>query len=439
MKPNPTVAIVGRMNVGKSTLFNRLSSSIKSITLDYAGVTRDLVRDTVSWAGRAFTLIDTGGLQFKRHTDPLQHKIQEKALTAVQEADLVILVGDGTVGVLAEDREIMKQLHALQKKIIIGVNKSDDQRSREHGFEFSSLGSEDVVLFSAEHGRGIEDLLESIIKQLPERGGGQATESHRYNVMLLGRPNVGKSSLMNQLVRYERSIIFDQPGTTREAISERIAFNKEHIMLTDTPGLRRKSSVSGDLEEEMVHSTLQALTNTDIVLLLIDGSQGGLVDQELKLGFYAFTERYKALIIVVNKYDLMTDEHKAALEEALETYKHLTDKVPVLRLSCLTGWHVGKLLPLIDEVWQRHSMRIPNEALQGLLVGALERRPLMRNEQRLIVYNVQQVATAPITLTLKVNESSWFGASQLAFFENIMRAKYNLIGAPIKFLVRKKS
>lgn len=437
MKRMPIVALVGRMNVGKSTLFNRLSSDIKSITLDYAGVTRDVIRDTVTWADRSFELVDTGGLQFKRLKDPLQQKVQEKALAAVAEADVIVFVVDGTVGVLAEDRDIMRELNALRKPVIVAVNKSDVRGTEEAHFEFKSLGGVELITLSAEHGRGIGEFLEMVLKHLPERGSRDVKEA-RYRVMLLGRPNVGKSSLMNQLVHYERSITFDQPGTTREAISAPVIFNKEHIILTDTPGLRRKSSVSGELEGEMVHSALQALTETDIVLLVIDGSQGGLVDQELKLGFYAFTERYKALIIVVNKYDLMTEEHKLALEDSFSQYKHLIDKVPVLKTSCLTGWHVGKLLPIINEVWERHSMQLPQQELQHLFISELERKPLMRNEQRLTVHKVKQVATAPITIGLAVNEPVWFSTAQLGFFENLLRKKYRLIGAPVKFVVRKK-
>lgn len=430
------VAIVGRMNVGKSTLFNRLSTSVKSITLDYAGVTRDLVKDVVSWADRSFELIDTGGISLKKREDKLLEQVREKAMQAVQDADYVVFVVDGTVGVLNEDRDIARFLHKLHKKVILVINKSDSGQVIHHEHEFDALGFDQKMLISAQHGRGVTDLLDKILEALPASGKPQ--EEPAYKVMLLGKPNVGKSSLMNALAKQDRSIVSDIPGTTREAVSERIAFYQEHIELVDTPGVRRKRSVDEGLEELMVHSSLVALREADIILLLIDAQQGELADQELKLGFYAFADNYKALILLINKEDLATEQSRGDLERILDYYKHLIKKIPVMHISCKTDKNIGKVLPLIKKVWERYRQVIPDEDINRLLVSSLQRKPLRHKGELLHVHRAYQLASAPMTIGLEVNKPDWFGPSQLAFFENIMRAEYDLIGVPVKFIVRKQ-
>jgi GTP-binding protein len=208
-------------------------------------------------------------------------------------------------------------------------------------------------------------------------------------------------------------------------------------MITDTPGLRRKSAITAEIEENMAHSSLEALSDADIVVLVVDGTEGSLVDQDIKLGFYAFTERHKALIIVINKDDITTDEMRQSLATDFDQYQHLIKKIPVRTISCITGKNVGTILPLIKEVWQRHSQTLSNSSVYHLFMRELEKRPLIRNEQRLIVFDVKQVASAPISFRLAVNEPAWFGPSQLTFFENLLRKQYDLVGVPIKFFVRK--
>lgn len=438
MKNLPLVVMVGRMNVGKSTLFNRLASTVKSLVFDYPGTTRDVVRDTVTWNNRSFELVDTGGLSLQqKKVSMLQQKVHEKAYESVQKADLILFLVDGAIGLLPEDRAIVNKIHELNKKMIVVINKIDVQESADHTHEFQACGGSATVGVSAEHGKGIGDLLDGIIGLLPVKGSGQEQEV-AFRVMFLGKPNVGKSSLMNALLNYERSIVFDEPGTTREAISETIAFSKEHLVLTDTPGLRRKSAIGEELEKSMVHTALQALDDTDVVLLVIDGSAGEIVDQELKLAFYAFSERYKALIIIVNKSDIMTAEHKIALGELFDRYVHLMRKVPVLYVSCISGNNIGKILPLTKKIGDRYGQQLPVAEVYQLFTQTLLRKPLMRNEQKLVVYEVRQLATSPITLGLAVSEPSFFGASQIAFFENLLRKNYDLIGVPVKFIVRSK-
>lgn len=438
MSKLPLVAVVGRMNVGKSTLFNRLSKSVKSITSDYAGVTRDVLKDVVSWQGRSFELVDTGGISFRKSEDPLLEKVREKALKTLEQADVVAFVCDGVVGVMSEDREIAKELHKKGKKVIMVVNKVDNRETMQHEHEFAQLGFGEAVTISAEHGIGIAELLEAVLHNLPAHGGKPADEAG-YKVMLLGRPNVGKSSLMNALTHQERSIVSDIPGTTREAISERIAFYQEQIELVDTPGIRRKRAVEEGLETLMVHSALQAVKNTDIVLLMIDASEGTLVDQELKLGFYAFSDLYKALILLVNKDDLETDETRKGLDTELDIYKHLINKIPVMHISCKTGKNVGKVLPLINKVWDRYKTKISDEELSHLFISNMQKKPLMHNGERLHIHRAYQIGSAPMKIVIEVNQPDWFGESQLKFLENLLRAKYDLIGVPVKFVAKKQS
>jgi GTPase len=434
-----TVVIVGRVNVGKSTLFNRLSVNVKSITLDYEGVTRDFIKDRVEWHGVAFDLIDSGGITLRKTPDPLLERVQQKVLGLIEDADLVLFVVDGTLGVLPEDREISQYLHKLNKQVILVINKMDSKQAQENIYEFERLGHHIVIPISAEHGTGIHDLLDAIIRCLPTKSTHKEESKPTYKVILLGRPNVGKSSLMNALLKEERALVSEIPGTTREALSEQITFYKEPIMVTDTPGVRKKRAVSEELETLMVKSSFAALKDSDIVVLLLDGSAHAIADQELKLAFYAFTEQYKALVILINKQDLMTEVSKKDLEYSFEYYKHLIDKVPVFPISCKTGKNVGRVLPLIHKVWERHSQRFNDVELNRLLISSLQKKPLFHKRQPLYVHEVKQIHTAPITIFMRVNEPQWFGASQLGFFENLMRSEYDLLGVPIKFVVRKSA
>ncbi len=437
MKSLGSVVLVGRMNVGKSTLFNRISKDVKSITLDYEGVTRDFIKEEVDWKGRPFDLIDSGGIHLRKSQDLLFEAVRKKVLELVEKAAVIVFMVDGTVGIVPEDREIATYLHKIGKPVILVVNKMDSKVAQEHLYEFERLGFASIIPLSAEHGRGIEDLLDVIIELLPERPAHHEETEPLFKVMLLGKPNVGKSSLMNSLLKEERSLVSEIPGTTREAVSEQIMFYKEAIELTDTPGIRRKRSVSGELEPLMVKSAFHALKKTDIVVLLIDGSSHTLVDQELKLAFYAFSEQYKALILLINKQDLITDVSKQDLDRSFEYYHFLLKKIPVLQISCKTGKNVGRVMPLIQEVWQRYSQKLDDSVLAKLFIGALTEKPLYHKTHLLRLIKVRQLKPAPITIELLVNEPDWFGESQLTFFENILRSEYDMIGVPVKFVVKK--
>lgn len=433
----PRVVIVGRTNVGKSTLFNRLSVDVKSLTMDQDGVTRDFIKDVVDWQGCSFELLDTGGVSLRKTTDPILQKVRNQALGLIEQADLLLFVCDGTVGIVPEDREISKLIHKTNKEALLVINKIDTNVGKESVLEFKQLGFANTVSISAQHGTGIADLLEFIVDNLPKRMVARE-EERRCKVVLLGKPNVGKSSLMNLLLKRDRSLVSDIPGTTREAFTESIAFYKEDILLTDTAGVRRKRRVDEPLEKMMVKSTLSAVEDADIVLLLIDASDGTLADQELKLAFYAFQKKYKAVVLLFNKQDLTTELSQADLKFDMERYTYFIKKINQLDISCKTGQNVGKIMPMITKIWKRYSQRSDPLETTAYLKEWLLKKPLFRKTVPLKLYWVEQVATAPVTFLLKVNVPSWFGPSQLTFLENLLRRKYDFKGVPIKFIVRKK-
>lgn len=439
MSQMPQVMIVGRINVGKSTLFNRLSRGVKSITLDYEGVTRDYLKEEIEWQNARFELIDSGGIHLRKSQDELFESVRKQVLSLIEQTDVILFIVDGTVGILQEDREIATYIHKLNKPVILVINKIDHKIAQEREFEFKGLGFSDMLSISAEHGKGISDLLDHILPILPKKAGVKETPKPTYRVMLLGKPNVGKSSLMNELLNQERALVSEIPGTTREALSEQITFYKEEIGITDTPGIRKPKAVTGELEPLMVRSAFQAMRRSHIILLLIDGASDTLVDQELKLAFYVFKEQYKSLIILINKQDLMSDISTAGLERSFEYYKHLIDKVPVLKISCKTGKNIGKILPLVHKIWQRTTLKVEDKVLKKLFVDAILKKPLYHKRMLLYVYKVRQIKNAPITIEMKVNEPDWFGPSQLTFFENILRSEYDMVGVPVKFLVNKQS
>ena len=434
-KSLPRVLIVGRTNVGKSTLFNRLASSTRALALDQQGVTRDFLIDTVSWQGVTFELIDTGGISIHAKKDELTAQVFDQVQELLTSSDIILFMVDASVGVVQEDMDIAHVLHRFNKNVFLVINKEDAPEALEHLYEFDRLGFEQKMPISAYHGKGIDTLLDAIVKQLPTVTQ-KETEQPAFNVVLLGKPNVGKSSLMNLLLKQKRSIVAQEAGTTREPITQHVSFYKEHIALTDTPGIRRKKAIDEPLEQMMVRTAFKAIDRADIVLLLIDGSEARISDQELKLAFYAFEKQHKALIILINKADLLTEEKKKELSFSLEPYNYLLKKIPVLYISCKDGKNIGRILPTITEVWKRYTKEFNPQELNMLMKEALLLKPLYHKTVLLRLYKVKQIKSAPITLVFFVNEPKWFGPSQFGYFENVLRKQYDLKGVPIKFIAR---
>lgn len=432
----PTLVIVGRANVGKSTLFNRLSHDAESVTYDQPGVTRDLVIDVINVGGRSIELIDTGGVSLRKLSNDIDESVRKRALEAIDTADCVIFVCDGAIGVIPEDREISGVLHKRAKHVLLAVNKTDLGASKELLYEFDALGFP-IFPISATHGRGIEKLMDTAVALLPLKGMHE-TATPPCRVAIIGKPNVGKSSLMNILAQKDRAIVADQPGTTREAISESITFYQEDIRITDTPGIRRKRGVTEPLEKLMVRSAMRAIDAAHIVLLVIDASSGELADQELKLAFYAFQEKHKSVILLFNKQDILEPYQKEALERVCSEYTFLIKKLAVLNISCKTGKNVGKVLPLINEVFERSKKRLTDEELTFSIKELLQAKPLYQNGQMLTFARAKQIRITPITIQLVVGNPPAWGQSQLGHIENHLRRTYDLEGTPIVFDLRKR-
>lgn len=433
----PRVALVGRTNVGKSTLFNRLTKRTESIVYDQEGVTRDYLHEALEWKGKRFELIDTGGFVPEESDDIFHQEIQDISKKACENADVILFVVDAKNGLTMEDKILARQLHKMDKPVLLLLNKADSKNDFEaHEADFYSLGFAEQFPVSAVHGNGMSDMLSAAAKHLPLVKEKLPT-APSCKIALLGKPNVGKSSLMNHLVKAERSIVSSHAGTTREALSERVTFYGEDLLFTDTAGIRRKRKVNDSLETLMVKSSLQAVRRADLIVLVIDGSDARISDQELKLMFYAF-EQHKSLLLVFNKSDLVDDEKKNLLSFELEPYEYFLKKIPQIHTSCLSGKNVGIVMREIEKIRTRLNQDIDCAELTEILHEQLRRKPLFHKRQRLQLFSITRRKEKGIAFTLCVNYPEWFGNSQLAFFERIIRKKYDLRGCPVQFVVIKR-
>ncbi len=434
----PRILIVGRTNVGKSTLFNRLVDNQKSIVFSSDGVTRDYVEETVTWDDRTFRLVDTGGLMIKRKVNnEIEKNVQQRLTALFAEADLFLFVCDGKNGLAEEDRIVARQLHSFKKPTLLLLNKADNASALlATAPEFLALGFSEMIEVSGIHGIGINKLLTWIIDHLPEDRDVVEEQPH-YHVSIVGKPNVGKSSLMNELAKRERSIVSDIAGTTREAISERIYHCNDLIELIDTAGVRKKSRVDDELEQLMVKNSLSTIRQADIVMLMVDASAGKITDQELKLLFYSLEEN-KPVILLINKVDLLDDYTKLTLDSSKEEYEFILKKVPVISVSCKTKQGVDKVLNAVAEVWHRCKQVFDPAEVDEVVKKELAVKTLYRCTVPLKLHKIRPLPTAKIpSFVLHVNLPQFFGPSELSCIENILRKHYDLRGCPVQFSLKK--
>lgn len=430
------VAIVGRPNVGKSTLFNRLTAARTAIEEKVPGVTRDRLYGTAEWRGESFIVIDTGGISFERN-DPLIRQVRRQAELAVEEAHVILFLLDGREGPAPLDQEIADLLRRSGKPVIPVVNKIDHPGAAAEIMAFYSLGMGDPLPVSAAHGRGTGDLLDRICELLPKEQVSAGLAEEAVRVALVGRPNVGKSQLLNTILGRERVIVSATPGTTRDAVDTLFNYNGSTYVLIDTAGVRRKSRVKEAVEYYSVLRSLKAVERADIALLLLD-AESGIAEQDQKLAGY-IDQAGRGLIIGVNKWDLIKGRQEARQDWLAEISRAFAfaPYAPVTFISALTGSRVQELFPLFDRVRQELYRRVPTSLLNELVLDALAVNPPPSYKgKRLKIYYAAQVAVKPPTFIFFVNNPQFMHFSYRRYLENRLREAFDFCGVPLRLKIR---
>ncbi len=429
------VAIVGRANVGKSTIFNRIVGQRISIVEDTPGVTRDRIYADASWLTRDFKIIDTGGIELENASFTEQIKMQ--AEIAIEEADIILFVVNGREGVTKEDLFVARLLQKSRKPIVLAVNKIDDQKFKDNIYDFYSLGIGDPIAVSGSHGIGIGDVLDEIIHQLPAVDEKKEDDIIRFSV--IGRPNVGKSSLTNAILGEERVIVSDIEGTTRDAIDTPFEKDGQKYCVVDTAGMRKKGKIYENVEKYSVLRALSAVEKSDVVLMVIDGNQG-IIEQDKHVAGYAH-EAGKAVILVVNKWDLIEKDSKTMKKmesQIREQFKYL-DYAPIIFVSAKDKKRVHLLLPMIQEVYANSQKRVATSVLNDVLIDAQTMNPTTTfNGGRLKIYYANQVSVCPPTFVLFTNDPQYLHFSYKRYLENRLRDAFGFEGTPIHILCRKR-
>jgi GTP-binding protein len=444
----PTVVLVGRPNVGKSTLFNRITGSRRAIVTPVAGTTRDVIAHPAEWQGAQFTLVDTGGV-FGASSDPLHDLVVEHGKRAITTADAIVFVVDGREGLVSGDEEIANTLRPVGVPVFLAVNKTDDKRARARVAEFYQLGFEPVMEIAAEHGEGVADLLDDVLSRVK---GAHATDASRkaadeaataeIKVAIIGRPNVGKSSLVNRLLKEERVMVSDMPGTTRDPIDTLLRWHGHDLRIIDTAGIRRAGKVASSAAVESLSVLLarRAITRADVAVMLLDATEGP-TDQDAAIAGEA--ERVGCgVIIVANKWDLMKgkgeDTAKLFDDNVRRRFKFL-DFAPILHLSAMTGERTPKLFEMIEKVAAARQHRVPTAALNRFLEAVTAVHPPASPGKREVrIMYAAQTAVAPPTFVLFTNVATTFHFSYERFIVNQLRDSFGFIGTPIRVHVRRR-
>ena len=430
-----TIAIVGRPNVGKSTVFNRMLEQRLSIVEDTPGVTRDRIYGDCSWLNKTFRLIDTGGIQIA--DQPFAKEINMQVEIAIEEADVIIFLTSGKEGLTNDDQYIARLLRKSNKPVVLGVNKIDGQEKIDNIYEFYSLGLGDPIPVSGSHGIGIGDLLDECTKQMPDK------QKDSYEGMIkfaiIGRPNVGKSSLTNAFLKQDRVIVSNIEGTTRDAIDTVFVANDKTYVVIDTAGIRKRGKVYENIEKYSVLRAKGAIERADVVLIVIDGEKG-IIEQDKHVAGLAH-EAKKGVIIVYNKWDLVEKDDKTMdkiTKEIRDQFAYL-DYAPIAFTSAKDGKRVNTLLPLIDEVYNNVNLRIKTNVLNEVIMDAQLANPAKtHNGKRLKIYYASQVETAPCVIALFVNDPELMHFSYQRYIENKVREAFGFEGVSITIIARKK-
>jgi GTP-binding protein len=454
----PSVVLVGRPNVGKSTLFNKMIGSRRAIVAPIAGTTRDSLAFPVSWRGASFQLSDTGGL-YGASEDPLHHLVVQQGQRAIVGADLLVFLTDGQEGLASGDETIAREIRETGLPIIFVVNKTDDKRALAAVPEFYQLGFEPVFEISAEHGNGIGDLLDEIIRHLGARAKDQEAEAagepavgdgpvppaqpQETTIAIIGRPNVGKSSLLNRLLKEERVMVSDMPGTTRDAIDATLTWHRRQFRIVDTAGMRRPGRVrsGGKVELVSVAGAKKAIFDADVVALLIDSKEGA-TDQDASIGGEA-DRAGRGVVIVANKWDLVKSQDPdfvKRFDDELRRKMRFLDYAPILHISALTGERAPKVLEALDKAAANRRKRVPTPALNKFIESIIAATPPASPERRNVkIMYVAQIGIAPPTFVFFTNVATTFHFSYERFLINKIRDEFGFEGTPIRIQVRRRA
>jgi GTP-binding protein len=434
----PVIAIVGRPNVGKSTIFNRIIGDRLAIVEDKPGITRDRIYGTGEWNGQKFSVIDTGGIE-TGEDDGMLRLIRMQAELAIEEADAIIFMVDAKSGMTNADEDVARILYRSGKPVVVAVNKVDNLKRMDDIYEFYSLGFGDVVGISGAHGTGIGDLLDAVIAKLP------ATDDEEYDddvikVALIGRPNVGKSSLVNAILGEERVIVSDVAGTTRDAIDTPFTHEGQKYVLIDTAGMRKRGRVYETTEKYSVMRAMKAIERADVALIVLNAEEG-IIEQDKHIAGYAH-ENGKAAVFVVNKWDVVEKDDKTMqrFTDAIRNHFLFMTYAPVVFLSAKTKSRLNRLLPVVNRVAEKHAMRVPTHLLNEVIADAVAVSPPPTDKgRRLRINYATQVSVKPPTILLFVNDPELMHFSYERYLENKIRAAFDFEGTPIRLFVRRKS
>lgn len=431
------LCIVGRPNVGKSTLFNRIVGKKIAITEDQPGVTRDRIYSEAEWLGNHFTIIDTGGLEPEKE-DTIMTNIQKQAQVAIETADVILFVVDGVEGLTSTDREIATILRRAGTEVILACNKIDNPKNAADVYDFYELGFGEPMVISSEQALGIGDLLDEVVKHFPKEIR-ESDEDDTIKVTLIGKPNVGKSSLINNILGEERVIVTNIPGTTRDAIDSHFEYKEHKYLFIDTAGLRRKRSIDENVERYSVIRTLTAVDRADICILVIDALEG-VTEQDTKIAGYAH-DNGKAMIIAINKWDLVEKENLTyrEFEKSIRETLGFMLYAPIVFISALTGQRVPKLMDLLNVVNNNYNLRISTGVLNDIINQAvLMNQPPSEKGRRCKIYYGTQASVGPPTFVIFINDKELMHFSYQRYLENQIRNHFGFEGTPIKIEFRQK-
>lgn len=434
----PIVAVVGRPNVGKSTLFNRLAGERISIVQDTPGVTRDRIYADAEWLNQKFTLIDTGGMEIGSE-EIIQRQILQQAEIAIETADVILFVTDVKTGVTDDDRQVANLLRRTKKPVVLAVNKVDSvKRDTMDIYEFYELGIGDPLPVSAGQALGLGDMLDEMVRHFPENAGADEDDD-AIKVAIIGKPNVGKSSLINKILGEDRLIVSNIPGTTRDAVDSPITIDGQKYIFIDTAGMRRKSKIKEEIERFSIIRAVAAVERCDVAVLLIDANEG-VTDQDTKIAGIAH-ERGRAALIAVNKWDSIEKDDKTMNRYLKDIANELAYMAyaPRVFISAQTGQRIDRMLEMIQTVHQNHALRISTGVLNEVLIEATAmQQPPADKGRQLRLYYMTQVSVKPPTFVIFVNERGLFHFSYRRYIENQLREAFGFVGTPIHFIVREK-